>query len=219
MGLGGPFADMTGAFMHAGMGHMGISAMPSHGGVRDAGPTLTFGPFNRIPSTISIRSEASHAPTERDAPHDDQLGKSEGDMAAARIRVKPCRFPWRHPTSESNPTVAPEPVVPKPKGKARKGRKAVANAKVKAVAAAKAPITKRPAAATIAKRPAAAPAKLDKFNIDAWMEENASRVEARNEPRRHNFLCRVHHRARKAGIQELVRGKAAKIWDSVHNVG
>jgi len=60
------------------------------------------------------------------------------------------------------------------------------------------------------------------------MEENASRVEARNEPRRHNFLRRVHHRAIKAGIkagqgllglQGLVRGKAAKIWDSVHNVG
>ena len=134
-GHGGPFADMMGAFMQAGMEHMGISAMPSRGGVRDASPTLTFGPFNRIPSTISIRSEASHAPTERDAPHDDQLGKSEGDMAAARIRVKPCRCPWRGPTSESNPTVAPEPVVPKPKGKARKGRKAVAKAKVKAVAA------------------------------------------------------------------------------------
>ena len=123
------------------------------------------------------------------------------------------------PTSESDPTVAPEPVVPKPKGKARKGRNAVANAKATTVAAAKAPITKRPAAATIAKRPAAAPAKLDKFNIDAWMEENTSRVEARNEPRRNNFLTRVHHRAIKAGIQGLVRGKAAKIWDSVHNVG
>ena len=150
------------------------------------------------------------------------------DMTAARIREsriresrirKPCRFPWMGPTSESDPTVAPEPVVPKPKGKARKGRKAVANAEVKAVAAAKAPITKRPAAATIAKRPAAAPAKLDKFNIDVWMEENASRVEARNETRRHNFLSRVHHRAIKTGIQGLVRGKAAKIWDSVHNVG
>ena len=118
--------------------------------------------------------------------------------------------------------------MPKPKGKARKGRNAVANAKATTVAAAKAPITKRPAAATIAKRPAAAPAKLDKFNIDAWMEENASRVEARNEPRRHNFLSRVHPRAMKAGfkpgqgilgLQGLVRGKAAKIWDSVHNVG
>ena len=120
-------------------------------------------------------------------------------------------------------TVAPEPVVSKPKGTARNGRKAVANAKAKLVAAAK-----RPAAATVAKRPAAAPAKLDKFNIDAWMEENTSRVEARNDPRRHNFLSRVHHRAIKAGIkagqgllglQGLVRGKAAKIWDSVHNVG
>ena len=113
------------------------------------------------------------------------------------------------PTSESDPTVAPEPVVPKPKGKARKGRNAVANAKATTVAAAKAPITKRPAAATIAKRPAAAPAKLDKFNIDAWMEENPSRVEARNEPRRHNFLSRVHHRAIKAGFKPGHAGNPA----------
>ena len=168
-------------------------------------------------------------PMELDAESDDD--QFEGDMAAARMAVKPGRHRRKHPTSESDPTVEPEPVVPKPKGKARKGRKAVANAKVKAVAAAKAPITKRPAAATIAKRPAAAPAKLDKFNIDAWMEENASRVEARNEPRRRYFLSRVHHRVNKAGIkagmpeaavrklQELVRGKAGKIYDSVHNLG
>ena len=130
----------------------------------------------------------------------------------------------KDPTSESDPIAEPEPVVPKPKGKARKGRNAVANAKVKAVAAAKAPITKRPAAATIAKRPAAAPAKLDKFNIDAWMENNASRAEARNETRRRHFVSRVHHRVKKADInagmpqaavlklQELVRGKADKIY-------
>ena len=126
-------------------------------------------------------------------------------MAAARMAVKPGRRRRKDPTSESDPTVTPEPAVPKPKGKARKGRNAVA----KAVAAAKAPITKRPAAATIAKRPAAAPAKLDKFNIDAWMEENASRVEARNEPRRHNFLSRVHHRAIKAGFKPGHAGNPA----------
>ena len=182
-------------------------------------------------------------PTELDADSDaDQLGKFEGDMATARMAVKHGRR--KDPTSESDPTAEPEPVVPKPKRKDRRRR--AANATVKAVAAARAPITKRPASAkaeakaptakrpaSIIKRPAAAPAKLDKFNIDDWMiddwmEWNASRVEARNEPRRHNFLSRVHHRAIKAGfkpgqgilgLQGLVRGKAAKIWDSVHNVG
>ena len=74
-------------------------------------------------------------------------------------------------------------------------------------------------------------AKLDKFNIDVWMENNASRAEARNEPRRRYFVSRVHHRVYKAGIkagmpeaavvklQMLVRGKAGKIYDSVHNLG
>ena len=133
------------------------------------------------------------------------------------------------PTSESDPTVAPEPVVPKPKGKARKGRNAVANSKVKAVAAAKAPITKRPAAATIAKRPAAAPAKLDKFNIDDWMENSASRAEAKSVEIRRYFTSRVHHRLDSATkgmpedavkkLKQLVMGKAGKIYDSVHKLG
>ena len=59
---GGPFAAMMGAFMQAGMEHMGLSTMPAHGALRDAGPTLKFGPFNRKPSNFSARSDASHAP-------------------------------------------------------------------------------------------------------------------------------------------------------------
>ena len=220
---------MANALMHS----MGISSMPS----RDAGPTISYGPFSRRPSNMSVRSDASHASTERDAPYPpteldaesdkDQLGRFEGDISVAKMAVKPGRSRRKDPTSESDPTAEPEPVVPKPKRKDRKRR--AAKAKVKAVAAANAPITKRPAAATIAKRPAAAPAKFDKFNIDDWMEKNASRAEAKRETIRRYFTSRVHHRLDSATkgmpeaavlkLQELVRGKAGKIYDSVHNLG
>ena len=113
---------MMNALLQAGLEHM-----QARGASHDACPTLQFGPFSRKPST---RSEASHAIADRDPSHapteidpeteDDQLGKFEDDMAAARAAVKGGR---RKKASESDPVEAEpaaEPAGPKPKRKARK---------------------------------------------------------------------------------------------------
>ena len=224
---GGPFAAMMPAFAQAAceyMANMGITTTPF------AGPTLKFGPFNRKGSSLSVRTDA----TERDCPpteidplsEEDQLGKLEEDMAAAKAAVKGGK---KKKTSASAPA-APEPAGPKPKSKARKDRKATAKAKVLAAVAAKAAAKAPPkakvlaaakaaakappkakvkavakaaaAAATtggpIAKRPAASAPKLDKFNIETWMKNNVTRAEAENDTERRYFCSRIHHRIHKA---------------------
>ena len=155
------------------------------------------------------RTEIHHMPPRRSIQktEEDQLGKFEGDIAAARAAVKGGK---RKKASESDPgeeEPAAEPAGPKPK-RARKDRKAAAKSKVKATAAATAPVLKRPAAAItpLLKRPAAAGHKVDKFNIDAWLKENATSKEAKDEPIRRYFVSRVHNRiekpAKRAGLPE-----------------
>jgi hypothetical protein len=232
---GGPFAGMMGALIQAGLEHM-----QARGASHDAGPTLQFGPFSRKPST---RSEASHAIADRDPSHapteidpeteEDKLGKFEGDIAAARAAVKGGK---RKKASESDPgeeESEAEPAGPAPKRKARKDRKAVAKAKLKAATAATAPVIKRPAAAIgpLLKRPAAAGGKAATFDIAAWLKENATAEEARAESIRRYFVSRVHHRIGKAAIRaglpaaavqklrSIVSTKAGEIYDSANRLG
>ena len=253
---GGPFAAMMPAFMQAAFEHMGISTMPVAGPTLKFGPFNRKGSSLSV-RTDATERDCPPTDIDPES-EEDQLGEVEKDMAAAKAAVKGGKGKKTKKTSASDPAAPePAGPKPKSKARkdrkatakakvlaavaAKAAAKAPPKAKVLAAAkaAAKAPpkakvkaVAKAAAAATtggpIAKRPAASAPKLDKFNIETWMKNNATRAEAQKDEKRRYFTSRTHHRIQKAAkdagvpaaiasqLRELACAKAGKLWDSVH---